>query len=99
MVKCINVVLREQKVQKRKGKVILCVILGAAFTAAQKERYTNKQVEGKKITGCLQDLEKRLQDQLNEKRESTVWDKTLFVAEREHTRRLQVEFWVADEIL
>lgn len=72
---------------------------GSGFYCCPKGKVYQQQVEGKKITGCLQDLEKRLQDQLNEKRESTVWDKTLFVAEREHTRRLQVEFWVADEIL
>lgn len=51
------------------------------------------------MTGCLQDLVKRLQDQLNEKRESRLWEKMLFVAEHEHTRRLQVELWDVDEIL
>lgn len=42
VVKCINVVLQEQKVQKRKGNAILWAVLGAAFTAASKERCTNK---------------------------------------------------------
>lgn len=52
---------------------------------------------GKKITGRLQDLLKRLQDQLNEKTEGRLWEKMLFVTECEHTRRLQVEFWDVDE--
>lgn len=41
MVKCINVVFGE-KVQKGKGKAISCAVLGAAFSAAQKDRCTNK---------------------------------------------------------
>lgn len=40
---------------------------------------------------------KRLQEQLNEKRESRLWEKMLFFTEREHTRRLQVELWDVDE--
>lgn len=47
VVKCINVVLRGQKVKKSKGQAIGCAVLGAALSAAQKERYTNKGVEGK----------------------------------------------------
>lgn len=50
-----------------------------------------------KVTGCQEDLVKRLQGQFNEKRESRLWEKTLFFTKCEHTGRLQVELWDVDE--
>uniref|UniRef100_A0A663MXD2 Uncharacterized protein n=1 Tax=Athene cunicularia TaxID=194338 RepID=A0A663MXD2_ATHCN len=48
-----------------KGKAVVCAVLGAALTAAQKDKHVKKQTEREMIES-LQDLVKALQDQLVE---------------------------------
>ncbi|XP_029888320.1 uncharacterized protein LOC115348947 [Aquila chrysaetos chrysaetos] len=94
---CITNLVKEQGLWSGKGKAIVCAVLGAALTAAQKDRDLTGQAEGETIRS-LQDQVKVLRDQLAEERDVTKTVKSLqeqteilqsqLAAERNTTQRL-----------
>lgn len=59
----ITTLTKEQKLKLGKGKALVCAVLGAALSAAQKEKHFRQRAEGEVIKS-LQDLVKTLQGQL-----------------------------------
>lgn len=59
----IATVPKEQKMWLGKEKAMVCAILGVVLMVPQKDKYFNRQAEGE-INRFLQDLVKKLQDQL-----------------------------------
>ena len=59
----ISTLANERKLKQGKGKAVVCVVLGAALVAAQRNKHMAQHVEGETIKS-LQDLVGALQEQL-----------------------------------
>uniref|UniRef100_A0A663LLW3 Uncharacterized protein n=1 Tax=Athene cunicularia TaxID=194338 RepID=A0A663LLW3_ATHCN len=72
-----------------KGKAVVCAVLGAALTAAQKDKHVKKQLE-REMTESPQDLVKALQEQLVEERKQIEALKSQLADERNITHRFHM---------